>query len=215
MQRRMLRENVMGYAHVISEYLRDVFSLPKPLLERIGVDVEQDAYHVRFFTDGLLIKEGGVTWKDGQRAPETVAIVVLKYMLYTGSRGAKAYGDWVSFKDINGSGPFVGAFRQNVELRLETSFEGKAAILKSACERLGGVCLDLPNYHLAYEFVALPMIRLRLYFNDKEEIFPPKSVVLFDGSIERYLDVECIAALGWIFADLLQEDIKNSPSFLI
>ncbi len=205
----------MGYGHVISEYLRDVFSISRDLLETIGVDRRETAYYVRFFTNGLVVRENEITWRDGEKAPDTVSIVALKYMLYTGKREAKIYGDWVSFKDINGSAPFVGAFKQNVELRIEASFEGKAATLKAACEKLGGIALNLSNYELAYEFVALPMTRLRLYFNDKDEIFPPKAVVLFEGTIERYLDVECIAALGWIFADLLQEDIKNLPSFVI
>jgi len=205
----------MGYAHVINEYLKELFSGPNPSLESIGVDVKGKGYYMRFFKGGLLITKEGIVWDNGLKAPDTVSIVALKYLLYSAKRDAKLYKDWVSFKDINGSGPFVGAFRQNVELPIETSFERKLPILKSACKRLGGVELDVPNYDLSFEFLALPMIRLRLFYNDRDETFPPKAVLLFDGKVEKYLDVECIAALGWIFADFLLEDIKTSNSFVI
>ena len=46
----------------------------------------------------------------------------------------------------------------------------------------------------------MPML---LVFYDKDAEFPASCKVLFDKSAPTWLDMECLAVLGWILADLL------------
>ncbi len=53
-------------------------------------------------------------------------------------------------------------------------------------------------YDLSYRFEALPRLSLLLLFNDADEDFPAKCMVLFEKHAEEYLDLESLAMTGAI-----------------
>ncbi|MFN3533917.1 MAG: DUF3786 domain-containing protein [Desulfatiglandales bacterium] len=195
----------MGYRQVIEEYLEGIFSAKAPL--------KIPQFRLFFFERPVLLSRAGILWEGQGEVPETIAIVILKYLIYGGKRGGVYHPDWVGFRDIKDSSPFQGAFRNNVELRIERYFAQNTHGLMKACEGLKGKRLKMEGYDLSYEFLALPQVGLRLLYNDTEDIFPPQAKLLFSKDIERFLDVECIAGLGWIFADLLLSSSGYESTF--
>lgn len=170
-------------------------------------------HSLEFFGRSIYLKREGVFWDNLEKVPEQIAIVTLKYLIYQGKREAKEHADWIGFRDLKDSPPFQGAYQMNVESRLEKYFDNKLALLLKACKILNGKNLNLSGFDLSYEFIALPQIYLRLLYNDREDMLPPKAKILFNKEIERYLDVECIAALAWIFVDMLLESVGFLSSF--
>lgn len=198
----------MGYGHVIEGYLKEVLS-KEPTTKKGSKGLS-----VIFFNWPIAITTNALLWASGEEVPEQISVIVLRYVSYQGKREAKAHGDWVGFRDLKDSMPFQGAFQNNVESRLERYFKGRLRALSKACEDLGGINLNLNGFDLAYEFLALPDVKIRLLFNDSDEILPPKAKVLFSKDIERYLDVECIAALGWVFVDMLVSTLRVNKTFV-
>ena len=78
---------------------------------------------------------------------------------------------------------------------------------ESLSERaLGGTAPDIDvSYQLAMRFDALPRVPVVLLFNDEDEEFPAEATILFERRAERFLDMECLAILGWMLADRLAE----------
>jgi hypothetical protein len=205
----------MGYDAVIRSYLEELSKLPPGPLEGLGASKVGERHQVRMFGEVVTVGPEGVSWRGEGSAPSPVAIVVLKYLLFRANRDHGHQMEWVTFKDLKDSSPFVGAFKKNVEERIEEVFGGSCGLLIKSSESLGGKRLFMSGYEIAYEFEALGHIRIRLYFNDGDELFKPKAVLLFQETILKYLDIECIAALGWIFADMLIEKAGYNSSFLV
>jgi dienelactone hydrolase len=58
-------------------------------------------------------------------------------------------------------------------------------------------------------FDALPKIPILLLFNDADDEFPAQCLLLFERRAEKYLDMECLAILGWLLAGYLCELSEN------
>jgi hypothetical protein len=95
-------------------------------------------------------------------------------------------------------------------------FSGRLDQLKDACQRLEGRPGDLEvSYQLALRFKALPRIPILLLFNDEDEEFPAQCSLLFQKKAEGYLDMECLAILGWALTDtLLQATGVNQSTIM-
>jgi len=48
-----------------------------------------------------------------------------------------------------------------------------------------------------------------MLFNDQDEDFPARCSLLFEKRAERYLDMECLAMMGWVLAAWLRSGIKG------
>jgi hypothetical protein len=55
------------------------------------------------------------------------------------------------------------------------------------------------SYDVSMQLTALPKIPVLLLFNDVDDEFPARCSVLFQKSIENYLDMETVALIGNIF----------------
>ena len=81
--------------------------------------------------------------------------------------------------------------------------------LKLAGHRLEGRPSDLElSYQVVLQFDILPKIPLLLLFNDKDEEFPAQCSLLFQKKAESYLDMECLAILGWFLTDALIQALE-------
>jgi hypothetical protein len=54
-------------------------------------------------------------------------------------------------------------------------------------------------------FEALPRVPLLLLFIDEDEDFPAQCTLLFQRRAEKFLDMECLAIIGWLLADTLAQ----------
>ena len=103
----------------------------------------------------------------------------------------------VSFRELAGAGPLVVSFANNTNKTITAAFAGGLSALESAAATLGGRPVsDASGYDLAVRFTALPGIPLYLHFNDAETSFPAQSSLLMESSIETYLELPAIFALG-------------------
>jgi hypothetical protein len=114
--------------------------------------------------------------------------------------------EWVSYRDFRDAAPFIGGFENNTERLIAKNFSGRRARLASASKKIGGSHADIDvSCDLKLMFVSLPRIPLLLIFNDRDEEFPAQSSILFEKRAEKYLDMECLAILGWILTDFINE----------
>jgi hypothetical protein len=150
----------------------------------------------------FLINHEGI-WKKNRKDPNiSVRIVLCHYLLQAGQ--GDLTGEWVSYRDFKDSAFFISNFQVNTEERIARHFSGKAAGLESAGKHLHGRPYEeFQTGDVCYYFQALPRVPLLLVFYDKDEDFPASCKVLFDRSAPIWLDMECLAVLGWIVADLL------------
>jgi Domain of unknown function (DUF3786) len=48
-------------------------------------------------------------------------------------------------------------------------------------------------------------VPILLVFNDRDEDFPAHCSLLFERRAEKYLDMECLAMLGWALSERLKQ----------
>ncbi len=173
----------------------------------LGVVYQEDQLELNFLGQRYRISHQGI-WKRNEKAPNVaIRIVLCQYVLQAGQ--GKLTGEWVSYRDFKDSAFFISNFQANVEERVAKYFAGRASDLERAAQELDGEPFEgFQTGDICYYFQALPRIPLLLVFYDKDADFPASCKVLFDKSAPLWLDMECLAVLGWILADLL---IRNLP----
>jgi hypothetical protein len=115
-------------------------------------------------------------------------------------------GEWITFSSIPASHAKDKAWAGHVEEVIARSFEGKADALRVACEKLGGVQVEIEGTHDAvFKFNFFPHYPALLLFDDAvpEENFQAQCRLLLDKTAPRYLDIESIVVLGEEFAGRL------------
>lgn len=148
----------------------------------------------------IRISAGGM-WDDRGEEPDVSTRIVICHYLLRGGQGDIS-GQWVSYRDFRDSGFFIANFQVNVEERIARSFEGSPERLKRAAAQLAGRP-EPGRSGINFCFRLLPRIPALLLFYDRDEEFPADCKLLFDRSAPLWLDMECLAAAGWIIADRL------------
>ena len=54
-----------------------------------------------------------------------------------------------------------------------------------------------------------------MLFNDEDDEFSARCLVLFERRAERYLDMECLAIVGWLLSDYLHRVAREKEKALI
>ena len=70
-------------------------------------------------------------------------------------------------------------------------------------------------YDVALAIPALPRVPLHLLFMDADDEFPAQCRILFERRAEAYLDMECLAILGWLLSDYLMQACGKTHMTLI
>jgi len=170
--------------------------------EDIGVVYHGDQLEMNFLGQSYRISNQGI-WEVNEKAPNVaIRIVLCHYVLQAGQ--GKLTGEWMSYRDFKDSAFFISNFQANAEERVAKYFAGRASDLEKAAQELDGGPFDgFQTGDVCYFFQALPKVPMLLVFHDKDADFPASCKVLFDKSAPTWLDMECLAVLGWILADLL------------
>jgi hypothetical protein len=141
----------------------------------------------------------------GDRPIHAISVVLSKYILLC-PRENPEEGDWVSYRDFKDAAPFAGAFANQTEKAIAENFSGKLDKLEKACVKLGSRPTDMDlSYDLARVFDALPRIPVLFLFNDADDDFSAQCSILFKKCAEKYLDMECLAIVGWLLSDYLKQ----------
>ena len=169
--------------------------------EILGVRKEGARLRVPFYGREYLVGQGAISDKSGARPDYITCVILAKYILrYPG----RIHHDpaWVSFKDFKKESSFtnVNFLASDIERAVTGRFSGRISDLERACQESGGShCPMDVAYDVSYRFEALPGLSLLLLFNDADEDFPAKCMVLFQKHAEEYLDPESLAMTGAIF----------------
>ncbi len=177
------------------------------LADRLGVAVEGDALVIPLFGVPCRVSRQDIFDSHGNRPHHAVNVILFKYLLMCPPREPQGR-DWVTFRHFKDAAPIVGGFFTNAERPINLAFEGRLSELSQACTALGGRPPEGIDFSvdLAMRFDALPKVPILLLFNDRDVDFPAKCSILFELRAEKYLDMECLAMLGWILADRLRKE---------
>jgi hypothetical protein len=203
-----MSEQSQVFEKIHQEYLGQIANMDwAGLADRLGVAAEGDTLVIPLFGTPYRVSRQDIFDSHGRRPHHAVNVILFKYLLLCPSKEPQC-SDWVTYRHFKDASPFVGGFFTNAEKPINLSFEGRCAELSKACGALGGRPLDQVNFSvdLAMRFDALPKVPILLLFNDRDEEFPAKCSMLFERRAEKYLDMECLAMLGWILADRLRKE---------
>lgn len=204
------------FEETYKNYLAQVAGIDMPsrtTILRIGLK-EEEAF-IPLLGKAYRVSPAGVFDPSGQEPDHAVRVVLCKYLLLCPE--TEPIGeDWVSYKDFKDAAPFVGGFINNTENALVKHFSGRLDQLNEACQKLKGRPADLEiSYQIAVQFEVLPKIPILLLFNDEDEEFPAQGSYLFQKKAAEYLDMECLAILGWFLTDaLLQANGALQPTIM-
>jgi hypothetical protein len=197
-----------NYELVYEELLRELADVD---LSKVSADLggpyHGDHLEIHFLGESYRISNQGI-WKVDAKEPNVSVRIVLCHYLLHASQG-QLTGEWMSYRDFKDSAFFISNFQVNVEDRIAHYFSARTSDLEESAQALDGEPYgDFQTGDVCYYFQALPKVPLLLVFYDKDADFPASCKVLFDRSAPTWLDMECLAVLGWILADLL---IRSSP----
>jgi len=200
-----MQEEFEQFEGIYSEYLDRLKELDlQQKAQILGCDQNGGELIVPFYGKQYRVSASGVFDMQGNRPLHAVIVVLCQYLLLSPDKPVQDKGDWVSFKDFQDAAPFAGAFVTNVENKIVKNFEGWLQSLYYACDKLQGYLPDIDlGYDLIRVFPVLPGIDVMLLFNDTDDEFSAESKVLFPASAAYYLDMECLAMIGWLLADYL------------
>jgi hypothetical protein len=178
----------------------------KAIAEKLGGRVDANGIVIPFLGKSYRISSHGIMDPYGNRPIHAITVVLSKYILLCPQENPGG-SDWVSYRDFKDAAPFAGAFANQAEKTIAENFSGRLDKLVRACEKVGSrpTNMDL-SYDLARVFDALPRIPVLFLFNDADDEFPAQCSILFKQCAEKYLDMECLAIVGWLLSDYLKQD---------
>jgi len=139
----------------------------------------------------ITYPEGLVANADGTPAEVSVAILLLLYLLEATGRATE--GRWISFEQLPGGAGYLASFRGRVMQPVLHAFGAHPERLVEAARMLDGEPLRLGD--VAVRIPALPGVPIVYVLWRGDEEFPPGLSVVFDASVEGYLDAEVLTAL--------------------
>ncbi len=184
--------------------------------DRLGITVEGRDAIIPFLGVPHRVTPEDVVDDCGDRPNHAVSVILCKYLLLCPESEPVNGADWVTYKDFKGAAPFAAGFLNNTERPLSRAFAGRLAELKQACENMNGRPGGMEiSCDLIMRFDALPKIPILMMFNDKDEDFPAQCSLLLEQRAEKYLDMECLAMIGWALSERLKRAVdKDTGSSL-
>lgn len=155
--------------------------------------------HVVTYPDGLVLDA------DGQPTPEHDAILLLLYL--TESTGRALEDRWVAFEQLSGGPGYAASFRGRVVAPLLGRFGPHPENLVPAAATLDGEPLTLGD--ASVRLPALPRVPVACVVWGGDDEFPPSANVVFDASIEGYLDAEAVTVLAELATRRLAEATQD------
>ena len=152
---------------------------------RIGLRCVGRDYTIGY-PDGIVLEA------DGAPAEVGTAILLLLYLLEATGRDLE--GEWVSFEQLPGGAGYMGSFRGRVIGPILRAYGPNPAALVAAGEALGGDRLSLGDASI--RLPALPRVPIAYIAWAGDADFGPSVSVVFDASIEGFLDAEAVTALA-------------------
>ena len=210
-----LREQNMQTEETVFEktyrnYLNQLKSIAfESVAPKLGATTEGNIIKIPLFKTEYRVSAEKISGPSGEKPSHDVCVILSKYILLCPDKSPEN-SNWVSFRNLRDSGPLANYFTNEVERAIAMYFSQNIDRLKKASNTLGGYPPALEvSYDFAKQFDALPRVPVILLYNDMDEEFPAKCSVLFESRVEKYLDAECIAMIGWQLFFRLKKALKQ------
>ncbi len=131
--------------------------------------------------------------------------VILHYIL--GADGFPLSKKFITYGEIPGGLTYAGVFRRRVILPFINAFGQNLEAFKKTAEAYHGVPSLLGD--AAFTFQIFPKIPVTLVLWEEDEEFPPSGKMLFDASIDHYLDLEDVVVMGEMIVGRLKAGIQE------
>ena len=186
------------------EYLAQVNKLDlQAVAQKTATQWDGKNVTVPLFGIPYRISGEGIMDPSGNEPAYAIKVVLCQYLLLHPLNHSDD-DTWVSYKDFKDAAPLASSFHVKSEMGIAGNFEGRLNALKEACSGIGGYDHSQKlNYDFHIKIDALPRVPILLLFNDADDEFPAQCLLLFERRAEEYLDMECLAILGWLLAEKL------------
>ena len=164
--------------------------------EKLGATIRGDELALQFFNNEFLVSAEGIRSRKQEKVPFAVKVVLSRYILMCPQNVEQCDAHLVSYREFKDAAPLISYFTTNTSKTIEIAHSGDLDNLYKKCCKAGGIEQNHPGYDLSMLFNALPRIPLYLNFNDADDEFPAKCVILYKSDAEKYLDMECLAITG-------------------
>ncbi len=166
----------------------------------LGLGSRGEALVIPFYNETYNLSDGVFRDRNGRPPTDAVGLVLCRYLLNCPDAPLPD-GRRLTFREMDGAGPLVSNFATNTNKLVTSAFGGDPSALEAAAGRMGGTPMeDGTGYDLAMVFSALPRVRVFLQFNAADDLFPAQCSLLFNGSAQRYLDMQALFILGTYLA---------------
>ncbi|MBI4768791.1 MAG: DUF3786 domain-containing protein [Deltaproteobacteria bacterium] len=202
-------EKAAIFDEIYRGYLNEIANLDLTWTkDNLGLILEKGETIIPFYGTPYRISAQGIVDQQGDRPPHSICVILCKYLLLCPEK-EPAGSDWVSYKEFKEGAPFFGGFLNNAEKPISRTFSGRLSDLRQASVELGGRPLETAiSADLVLRFEALPKVPVLIVFNDQDDDFPAHCSLLFERRAEKYLDMECLAMVGWVLTDRLCRHFK-------
>jgi hypothetical protein len=152
--------------------------------------------------------DGEISTADGEPIDEHLAILLLLYLIEAG--GGPLQDHWIAFEQISGGAGYSGSFRGRVLGPLLRTFGSHPQALCAAAEALDAAPLAMGD--AAVSIPALPRVPIAIVLWAGDDEFAPSASVVFDASVEGYLDAEAVTVLAELATRRMIEAARGGPS---
>jgi len=182
----------------VVEQARATLSCVKPgkLALRSGcVQDEDGSFRLTFFWQDYVISgdDFAVRQADTGKEPSSFFKSLILTYLATAD-GTTPSSRWVGFRELPDGMFYDQAFQGYSGSRLVRELPGGIEAFRRACEKLGGVPLDIGS--AGYAFTVLPRIHVAIVYWEGDEEFPSQARVLFEDTGANYMPTDGLAILG-------------------
>lgn len=194
-----------------NDYLAKLVELDLPdLADKLNLKESGHGVLVSLLGEKYQVSSAGIFDSNGQRAEYDECIVIFKYLLMC-PEIIPTDTAWAAYHSFKNAQPLLHYFTRETIKPIEESFSGNLKLLERVVKKIGGITVtDDASYDLSIQLNALSRIPLFLRFNDADEDFPSQCTILFQETVERYLDMESVSILGALFARKLMKMVKNN-----
>lgn len=140
--------------------------------------------------------------QSGIKADEAISILILHYLIGIYNRGYHSYGEWISFKEIDGGKLFCLIFYKELSSLVECFQRDPEGLIMNLAKNFGGRIVD--GGDVAVDVETFPSVFVRMIFWRGDEDLPPEATILFDRGLSDVYIMEDIAVLLTLFAEKTQ-----------
>jgi hypothetical protein len=180
---------LMGYEISLNmtwKKLQD-FALP----QKCSISLFTDVYEIRIAEKTILHQQSGI------KADEAISILILHYLIGIYNRGYHSYGEWISFKEIDGEKLFCLIFYKELSSLVECFQRDPEGLIMNLAKNFGGRIVD--GGDVAVDVETFPSVFVRMIFWRGDEDLPPEATILFDRGLSDVYIMEDIAVLLTLF----------------